>query len=109
MKSLILGLALTGSVLAQPVSKAHCQVELICDSSQALPGDTVTLGVRIVPEAGWHTYWKNPGESGFATEVKWAPPVGSLAESLRWPVPKSFLAGGILSYGYSDEHILTVP
>lgn len=47
MKSLILALALTSGVLAQPVSKAHCQVELICDSSQALPGDTVALGVRI--------------------------------------------------------------
>lgn len=109
MKSLFLALAVTGSVLAQPVSKAHCQVELLCDSAQAQPGDIVTLGVRIVPEAGWHTYWKNPGESGLATEVKWDLPPGGVAESLQWPVPKSFVAGGILSFGYGDEHILIQP
>ena len=49
---------------------AHTTVELILPAN-AQPGDTVVVGVQLKMESGWHTYWKNPGAAGQATEIKW--------------------------------------
>lgn len=91
---------------AQPLTRAHCQVELICNRQVAVPGEEIWLGVRLAPEKGWHTYWKNPGEAGFPTEVHWELPVWSPKEQLHWPLPHHFEAAGIQSYGYSQAHVL---
>lgn len=82
------------------------QVRLLSDVSAVAPGApfTVALDQRIIP--GWHTYWKNPGDSGLPTEIDWILPEGSSAGPIQWPFPHRFDVGPITNYGYSDQVLL---
>jgi len=74
----------------------------------SLVGDGANrVGLHFVMEPGWHIYWKNPGESGLATEIEWSLPSGTRAGPLAWPAPQTFESpGGISSIGYSGEVLL---
>src|SRR5690606_26735552 len=67
------------------------------------PGQTVLVGLhkRITP--GWHTYWKNPGDSGQATAIEWRLPEGAAAGDIQWPMPSRFRLGPVVNYGYEGE------
>ncbi|WP_431259928.1 protein-disulfide reductase DsbD family protein [Roseateles chitinivorans] len=82
------------------------QVRLISASSQVAPGQTVLLALeqRIAPH--WHTYWKNPGDSGQPTSIDWKLPAGAAAGDILWPAPKRFDVGPITNYGYEDQVLL---
>lgn len=75
----------------------------------ARPGDTVVAGVILESTSGWHTYWRNPGESGLATTIDWALPAGITAGEILWPVPEEHRAGGYTTYVYHDKAMLLVP
>jgi thiol:disulfide interchange protein DsbD len=90
------------------VHAAHTQVELILPAA-AQPGDTVLVGVHLKMESGWHTYWKNPGAAGQATEIKWQLPAGVTAGEIEWPLPQKLPPEDITTYGYEDETVLLVP
>jgi DsbC/DsbD-like thiol-disulfide interchange protein len=57
-------------------------------------------------EEGWHTYWKNPGDSGLPTTIKWNLPEGFSAGEIQWPCPQKFETSGIVSFGYGNEVFL---
>ena len=60
------------------------------------------LVVTINHDKGWHTYWKNPGDSGIASQFKFnlADKVQEL-EAYEWPLPEKHIeAGDILTIGY---------
>lgn len=68
------------------------------------------LGIHLTIASGWHTYWRNSGEAAIPTKVMWQLPDGWNAGDLEWPLPKKFLErGGITTYGYNDEVLLTAP
>ncbi|MEM9068471.1 MAG: thioredoxin family protein [Myxococcota bacterium] len=71
-------------------------VSLVADRA----GDTLRVGVHFDPDPGWHVYWKNPGQSGVATEVLLE---GLSFGAIQWPAPERFEAPGpIVTYGYHD-------
>jgi thiol:disulfide interchange protein DsbD len=88
---------------------AHTRAALILSASAAKPGETITAGVHLKMDLGWHTYWKNPGESGKATEIKWQLPPGITAGEIQWPQPEKLLAEDITTYVYHGEVVLLVP
>ncbi len=88
---------------------AHTQVTLILSADTARPGDTVLAGVDLKMDPGWHTYWKNPGEAGIATEIKWTLPPGVTAGEIQWPLPHKLPPAEVITYGYLDEVVLVVP
>lgn len=57
---------------------------------------------------GWHTYWKNPGDSGLPPKMKWNLPGGFSAGSIEWPTPERIPEGALMSYGYSGEVLLPI-
>ena len=87
----------------------HTQVKLLLPATTARPGDTVLAGVELTMEPGWHTYWKNPGEAGQATEIKWQLPPGISAGDIQWPLPEKLPPAEITTYGYRDAVVLLVP
>ena len=87
---------------------AHTQVELLLPTD-AKAGDTVLVGVQLKMESGWHTYWKNPGEAGQATEIKWQLPPGVTAGETAWPMPHKIPPPEVVTYGYEDEVVLLAP
>ena len=91
------------------VQAAHTQADLLLAASQVRPGDTVLAGVRLRMEDGWHTYWRNPGESGMATQIEWTLPDGVTAGPVQWPAPNKSMLADVLAYHYDHEVILLVP
>lgn len=65
------------------------------------------VGVVFEVEPGWHIYWKNPGQTGLATEVEFSADGAEFGE-LQWPAPTVFVesSGFIVSYGYEERVLL---
>jgi DsbC/DsbD-like thiol-disulfide interchange protein len=99
----------TASLRAQNAPQArHTKVALLAENDAVQPGRTLTLGIRLQMEPGWHTYWRNPGDSGLPTRVRWTLPAGFEAGEIRWPYPIRFPSGPLVSYGYAHEVLLPV-
>lgn len=90
------------------VAANHIAVQLVAEATQIKPGGTITLAIVMKPEAGWHGYWKNPGDAGVETQAAWTLPEGVTAGPLQYPVPSTLLVGGLMNYVYEGEHALLV-
>ncbi len=88
---------------------AHTQVQLLLSADTVRPGDTIWAGVDMKMDPAWHTYWKNPGEAGMATEIKWQLPPGVTAGETQWPLPEKLPPAEVTTYGYNHEVVLLVP
>ena len=88
---------------------AHTQVQLLLSANPARPGDTIWAGVDLKMDAGWHTYWKNPGDSGIATTIKWDLPPGVTAGEIQRPLPEKLPPAEVTTYGYEHEVMLLAP
>ena len=86
----------------------HVQVQLVPETESIRAGEPFWLGLRLEMEPGWHTYWKNPGDSGLPTRIKWTLPDGFLARPIEWPYPHTFSQGPVTSYGYENQVLLPV-
>jgi DsbC/DsbD-like thiol-disulfide interchange protein len=86
----------------------HVQADLVADTESIRPGQPFHVGLRLRMDPGWHTYWKNPGDSGLATRLTWKLPEGFTAAAIEWPFPKRFVQGPVTSYGYDGEVLLPV-
>ena len=73
------------------------------------PGATAWAAISQHIAPGWHTYWRNPGETGEATALTWHLSRGTTAGDIAWPTPRTFADGGVVSYGYSGEATMLVP
>ena len=73
---------------------------LVAERASAAPGTSlrVALDQTVIPQ--WHTYWKNPGDSGLPIKLKWTLPPGWSAGAIQWPAPERFEIGGLMNYGY---------
>ena len=102
-------LGLAAPAQAQAVDTGHLEAQLITQDQGAAPGATVMVGLRQKIDSGWHTYWRNPGDSGAATSIAWTLPPGWSAGDIVWPAPDRLPLGPLVNYGFSDEVILPVP
>lgn len=68
------------------------------------------VGIYLKIAEGWHTYWKNSGEAALPITVKWILPEGLEIGEFAWPAPLKFKErGGVFTYGYKDEVLLSAP
>ena len=102
-------LAFAHAVAAEPVRTAHVTAELVADRTALVPGTTTTVALRFALAPGWHTYWRNPGESGLPTTLAWKLPPGFAAGDIVWPAPKTLPAGPLVNYGYEGDVLHLVP
>ncbi|MEO8856523.1 MAG: protein-disulfide reductase DsbD domain-containing protein [Burkholderiaceae bacterium] len=72
-------------------------------------GKAVWVGLQLKHAPGWHTYWKNPGDSGLPTDLQWTLPQGVTAGAIAWPAPRKIPIGNLANYGYEDSVLLPVP
>jgi thiol:disulfide interchange protein len=83
------------------------EVRLVARTASVMPGYPLELGVLLSMDPDWHVYWTNPGQTGLPVRVDWHLPRGWSAGNLRWPTPERFETGGIVTYGYSSQVLLT--
>jgi thiol:disulfide interchange protein len=103
---LVCGLALGAE--SGPVQRDHIEAELIAATTSVQPGGSLQAGLRLLPDSGWHTYWKNPGDSGLPTSLDWDLPPGASATDIAWPFPEAMPFAHLINYGYEGEHLLPV-
>jgi thiol:disulfide interchange protein/DsbC/DsbD-like thiol-disulfide interchange protein len=97
---------IASAALAAPVQRPHIEVELIAENTSIRPGEITTLALRLKSQRHWHTYWKNPGDSGLPTRITWTLPPGFEAGPIQWPVPSRINVGPLTNFGYEGEIFL---
>jgi thiol:disulfide interchange protein DsbD len=101
-------LIFSAAAVAQPVNTGHIQAELVAGAQGIAPGQTIQIALRQKIQKDWHTYWRNAGDSGEATKVKWTLPPGWSASDFTWPTPHRLPVGPLVNYGYENEVLLPV-
>lgn len=82
------------------------KIELIYDQSDLQANVPFWVGIRLKHQEGWHSYWKNPGDAGIATEFKWNLPSHVEAGPIEWAVPQKFNLNSVIGFGYEGETLL---
>ena len=108
----VLATVASGQVL--PSRNGHVsefsQAEVLVHAPQGVrAGEPLWLGLSIRHQPDWHTYWKNPGDSGLPTELQWRLSPGVTAGEIAWPTPRKFPLGDLANYGYDGTLLLPVP
>ena len=92
------------------VTTEQVRAELVAHAPQGVGrGKPIWLGLQIEHQPHWHTYWKNPGDSGLPTTMAWLLPSGVTAGDIAWPTPKKIPVGTLINYGYEGTLLLPVP
>lgn len=94
--------------LAQVDDAPKVHARLVAERDAVAPGATVTVALELATRPGWHTYWRNPGDAGAATEIKWTLPAGWHAGDIQWPAPRAEAVGPLMDYGYEGKPWLLV-
>jgi len=94
-------------LLAQAQRVGHVEVELLSPQTTVVPGSEVTVGLRILHDEKWHTYWQSTA-TGLPTEITWELPAGWTAGDIQWPTPQIYAFQGYVEYVYDGEVILPV-
>ncbi len=105
------GLALTQlpAPASGPIRVEAVVVELVSRQSAVAPGQTLELGLRLQHDPDWHSYWRNPGDSGLPTQLELTLPAGFEAGAIQWPAPQRHFIPPLANYGYEGEMVLPVP
>ena len=90
------------------VRSGKAEVDWITATASYAVGKPVQTAVRLVVDAGWHTYWQNPGEGGMKISAVWEMPAGWTAGELEHPVPKRFMTGELAGFGYEGTVVFPV-
>jgi thiol:disulfide interchange protein DsbD len=98
--------ACAASIGSARVITPHVRAELIAERDAVVPGQPFTVGLRLQHIPHWHTYWRNPGDSGAATAIAWRLPEGFSAGEIQWPYPKRLPVGPLTNFGYEDRVLL---
>lgn len=107
---LIIGLLFgwaTPSYADSQVNRPHVSAALISHSRTIAPGEVITLAITLAPKPGWHTYFKNYGDTGAEVHTDWVVPAGFVVGPLQYPTPIRLETGGVVNYGYDTA--ITLP
>ena len=99
----------TAPSAAGPQRTERIEAELVAMNTWAAPGSTAILAIRQKIKPGWHTYWRNQGDSGGPTTLTWSLPDGVSPGDILWPLPERQRLQSLMNYGYSDTVFLPVP
>jgi thiol:disulfide interchange protein/DsbC/DsbD-like thiol-disulfide interchange protein len=93
--------SLSGTVVATDNVKAH----LVSEVGAIAPGQSFWVALEFNIRDGWHTYWRNPGDSGQATKLVWQLPPGFTAGDIVWTTPHRFEIPPLVNYGYAKHAV----
>ncbi len=106
----LLGSAWAQGLPSAVVSTPQLRAELVAHAPQGVQaGQPVWVGLQLTHQPEWHTYWRNPGDSGLPTQIELNLPPGITAGDVQWPLPHKLKAGNLTNYGYDKTVLLAVP
>ena len=92
------------------VKTPHVEAEIVSRYAAVQSGKPIEAALRLKIIDHWHTYWRNPGDSGLPTKITWSLPAGIIAGAIEWPHPKRLPLGPLMNFGYEGEvlHLVTL-
>ena len=81
-------------------------IRLISEKGNIKAGESLDIGIEKVIAPHWHTYWKNPGDSGLPLRITWDLPEGFKMSEIRWPVPMRIPYEPLVNFGYEGRVLL---
>jgi len=93
--------ALSGGTVATDNVKAR----LVSEVASVGPGQSFWVALELDIRDGWHTYWRNPGDSGEPTKLLWQLPPGFTAGDIVWTTPHRFEIAPLVNYGYAKHAV----
>jgi thiol:disulfide interchange protein DsbD len=93
--------AISGGAVATDNVKAR----LISEVDGVGPGQVFWVALELNIRDGWHTYWRNPGDSGEPTKLAWQLPPGFTAGDIVWTTPHRFEIAPLVNYGYAKHAV----
>jgi len=106
--AVLVWLALAAPLAAQPVRTERVEAELHSSRAAVAPGERFTIVLRQNIREHWHTYWRNPGDSGEPTDLTWRAPQGWEVGPIQWPTPEAIPFAMLVNYGYSNEVLFPI-
>ena len=109
LATILLAAALAPAAASEPrapdtfVQTENVRAELVAEAASVSPGDTFWVALQLDIRDGWHTYWRNPGDSGEPTRLSWMVPDGVTASDIHWPYPERMPYGPLVNFGYKDR------
>ena len=92
------------------VTTPQLRAEFIAHAPQGVQaGQPLWVGLQLTHQSEWHTYWRNPGDSGLPTQLELNLPAGITAGDVQWPLPNKLKAGHLTNYGFEKTVLLVVP
>src|ERR1700678_776555 len=113
-KYLLLGLMLASpaafALSGNTVATDNVKARLVGETSAIAPGQSFWVALEFYMRDGWHTDWRNPGDSGQATRLTWQLPPGFTAGDIVWTTPHRFEIPPLVNYGYAKHavHLVNV-
>jgi thiol:disulfide interchange protein/DsbC/DsbD-like thiol-disulfide interchange protein len=88
---------------ATVVATDNVTARLVSEVRSVAPGESFWVALEFNIREGWHTYWRNPGDSGKATTLAWDLPAGFTAGEIVWAAPHRFELPPLVNYGYAKH------
>jgi thiol:disulfide interchange protein DsbD len=85
------------------LQEPSCKVTALPVQEGVRVGKPIEIALQFDIEPGWHIYWKNPGDSGEPTTIKWNLLEGWKEIDVRFPTPHAIDAGGVVNYGFENK------
>ena len=90
------------AINAVTVNTGHANVSLVKYENTQGNQNRNLIGIRMDMQKNWHTYWKNPGDSGGPIKVKWSHDANVSISELYWPTPSLIPYEPLMTYGYKN-------
>jgi thiol:disulfide interchange protein len=87
------------------VSTENVKARLVSEVTAIGPGQAFMVALELDIREGWHTYWRNPGDSGEPTKLAWQLPPGFTAGDIVWTTPHRFEIAPLVNYGYAKHAV----
>ncbi len=91
------------------VEESHSTLVIDADMQSVSPGQSFWLAITITPRSGWHSYWKNAGDSGASPAFDWRLDGDATIGEPQFPVPRQLPLGPLTNYGYDAPVTLLLP
>jgi len=86
---------------------ARSAARLVAGSQRAADG-VLRAGVEIRLKAGWHTYWRYPGDAGVPPKFDFGASQNLKRAVVLWPAPQRIVEAGGSTLGFSSDVIFPV-
>ena len=93
---------------SEPVVTGKVTASIVSSHDSVAPGQELYIALRTVIDDDWHTYWRNPGDSGEPVQISWELPEGITAGEISWPIPRPIPTGPIVNYGFEGTPLFPV-